>query len=176
MTTTTQTTGRAREIAHALHIRESRITGQRNWARYCTVLTLTDGRRFFTENDHEEALNMAERAGALVSRVYSDGAEIKRQGELARHATAEIGDRFDSYTDSLTAWLLEYDNGSPARFVNDLDDAKAYVKNATGAARLSMHPANGGYCFNDGRGNLLATVSRVNALDYIEDSQGARKP
>ena len=179
MNTTQTTTGRAREIAHALHIRESRCTGQRNWARYCTVLTLTDGRRFFTENDHEEALNVAERAGALVSRVYSDGAEIKRQGELARHATAEICDRFDSYTDSLTALILEYTNGSPARFVNDLDDAKAYVKNATGAARIVMKlddDAAMSYGFYDGRGKLLATATPVNALDYIEDSQGARKP
>lgn len=173
MTTTTTT---AREIAHALHIRESRCTGQRNWARYCTVLTLTDGRRFFTQNDHAEALNMAERAGALVSHVYSDGAEIKRQSELARHATAEIGDRFDSYTDSLTAWLIEYDNGSPARFVNDLEDAKGYIKGATGAARITMHPANGAYSFSDGRGKLLATVKRVNALDYIEDATGAHLP
>ena len=175
----TTTYGRAREIAHALHIRESRCTGQRNWTRYCTVLTLTDGRRFFTQNDHAEALNMAERAGALVSHVYSDGAEIKRQSELARHATAEIFDRFDSYSDELIAWLIEYDNGSPARFVNDLDDAKGYIKGATGAARVVMKledPAKMTYSFSDGRGKLLATATPVNVLDYIEDATGAHLP
>ena len=172
---TTTTNTQARQIAHALVIRETRITGQRNYTRQVTVITLNDGKRFAdSETFNNEAADLAAQQGALLSYVRSDYAEVKRHAENATAVTAERVTA--TKAGALIAWLLEYTNGSPAHFVNDLDDAKAYVKNATGAARLSMHPADGGYCFNDGRGKLLATVRRVNALDYIEDSQGARKP
>ena len=173
MTTTPHT--QARQIAHALVIRETRITGQRNYTRQVTVITLNDGKRFAdSETFNNQAADLAAQQGAFMSYVRSDYAEVKRHADNATAVTAVRATETKAGT--LIAWLLEYDNGSPAHFVNDLEDAKAYVKNATGAARVSMHPANGEYSFSDGCGKLLATVRRVNALDYIEDSQGARKP